>query len=283
MSGTATPSASAMVLHRLFNGQFDSYLRAASDRDPLWLFIHVPKTAGSSLNAELLPLLTPSQHIFVDYKQVEIRPFHEMLEEAVDSFLEKAAIRRYRYVTGHVTAELAGRITSRLPYAKPITLLRHPVSRFVSDYRYQCSPLHPGNEAFLARHPTLESYLDLPWECNKAAAHLVPPALRQLNSPGVCVDYLLANYAFIGIQESYALSLRVITTLAGMPRRPSAFKRVRGGADRDADGLTRAQERAVMARNALDVGIYEHLAARFRRISVALEAYLDETYPLAAA
>jgi hypothetical protein len=269
-----------MILANLFGRQPQRYFEHLPSRTALWLFVHVPKTAGSSLNAELVPILHPNYHIFVDYTQVEHRPFHELLDEAVARFLAAAAIRRYAYCTGHMTADHVTRITEALPYARPITLLRDPVARFISDYRYQCSPMHPGHEAFRAKYKTIDAYLDLPWESNKATAHLVPDPLRRLGAPGPCVDYLMDHYAFIGIQEMYALSLRVITTLAGTPRRPKAYKRISARAEAEEPGVTPAQERRIRDLNALDIAIYEDIAARFRTISAAVEAYLDQAHPL---
>jgi hypothetical protein len=76
------------------------------------------------------------------------------------------------------------------------------------------------------------------------------------------------------------LSLRLITTLAGEPRRPKVFKRVHVADDHNGVMLTPAQEARIRADNALDAGIYEDIARRFRAISGDLENYLDIVDPL---
>ena len=269
-----------MHMQSLFGGEFQQYFESMLKRNPLWLFVHIPKTAGSSFNGELVPILSPSYHIFVDYSQVEQRSFKDMLDEAVAKFIAAAQAKRYFYATGHILSEHVDHIAASLPDVLPITLLRDPVARFVSDFRYQSSPMHPGHETFRQHHPTIATYMELPEERNKAAGALLPKALRDLGAAGPCVDHLLAIYGFIGIQENYALSLRLLTTLAGAPKRPKVFKRVNTPTDETSVTLTEAQETQIRADNALDIAIYEDLAARFRAISAPLEAYLDIVDPL---
>jgi hypothetical protein len=269
-----------MALNSLFEGRFQQYFDAILGFRSLWLFVHVPKTAGSSLNAELVPILSPNHHIFVDYSRLDQRPFDEMLNEAVERFIYLASQRRYAYCTGHINARHVEQIVAGLPDVRPITLLRDPVARFISDYRYQCSPMHPGNEAFKAAHPVIASYLELPGEWNKAAAHLVPAGLVDTGDAAACADHIMATFDFVGIQESYPLSLRLITTLAGAPRRPAVFKRVNTPTPETEVRLTPELEDRIRLRNALDVAIYEDLAGRFHAIEADLVDYLDRADPL---
>ena len=267
-----------MILDDLFNERFQFYFDALISTPPLWLFVHVPKTAGSSFNGELQPILLPGHHIFVDYTKLDRQPFNELMDEAVERFIGLAGARRYRYCTGHIYASHVSRITEALSDVRPITLLRDPVSRFVSDYRYQCSTMHPGHEQFRAHHPTIESYLDLPGEWNKACAHLVPFELR--DDSQASVDHIMASYAFVGIQEQYDLSLRLITTLAGAPRKPAVFRRVNTPTPETAVDLPDDLVARIRGRNMLDFAIYETLAARFRAVAPGLTAYLDRVDPL---
>jgi hypothetical protein len=269
-----------MLTRSLFGGDFQLYFEDMLKRNPLWLFIHIPKTAGSSLNGELVPILSPSHHIFVDYSRIGEVPFNDLLDEAVEKFISAALEKRYAYATGHIRSGHVDSIVAALPDVLPITLLRDPVARFVSDYRYQCSQMHPGHEHFVARHPTIDSYMELPEERNKSAGALLPEALREHGDPAPCVEHLLSTYGFIGIQEDYALSLRLITTLAGAPQRPKVFKSVNTADEKTGINLTAAQEARIRADNALDVAIYEDVASRFRAVGPRLEAYLDIVDPL---
>ena len=269
-----------MVLERFFAGDFQGYFDDVLRVKPLWLFVHVPKTAGSSLNGELVPILSPSYHIFVDYTALDRRPFHEMLDESVSRFIELAGTRRYAYCTGHLTANHVGRIARSVADVRAMTLLREPVSRFVSDYRYQCSPMHPGHEDFRRSHPTIESYLELSGEWNKASGHLLPAELRQEGDTTACVNYLTTRYDLIGIQEDYALTLRLISTLAGAPRRPTVRKRINTPTAETEVVLSTETEARIRSCNALDIAVYEVLAARFASVRAGLVEYLDRVDPL---
>jgi hypothetical protein len=269
-----------MSLEDLFEGRFQRYFDELLSRPPLWLFVHIPKTAGSSLNGELVPILSPNHHIFIDYKRLDQFTFEELMEDAVSRFIDLANKRKYAYCTGHLNAGHVTRITGAVADVRPMTLLRDPVARFVSDYRYQCSTMNVGHEQFRASHPTIESYLELPGEWNKASVHLIPYDLRRAGNAQACVDYILANFAVVGIQEAYALSLRLITTLAGSPRRPGVFRRVNTPTAETAVFLSQPTQALIRERNALDIAIYEAFAAKFRAIQPGLAAYLDQINPL---
>jgi hypothetical protein len=267
-----------MPCHDLFAGRFAAYFETILATRALWLFVHVPKTAGSSLNGELVPILAPSHHLLIDYDMIGRRSYHDMMDAAVDRFIAEAAVRNFNYCTGHILASHTERIAAALPHVRPFTLLREPVARFISDYRYQCSGLHPGNEGFLARYPTIDAYLNARNECNKLAGHLVPRDLQRAGCASTCVDYILSHYDLVGLQEQYALSLRLITTLAGEPRRPTVHKRVRA-AD-PSWTISPATEGAILERNALDVAIYREISGRFYAIAGELDRFLDIVDPI---
>jgi len=269
-----------MVLRDLYEGRFAAYFAALAGADLLWLFVHVPKTAGSSFNAELTPLLKPNHHVLIDYAQTAVKSYHALYDEAVDRFIAEARGVTLRYATGHITGGHVERIKAALPQVRPVTLMRQPVARFISDYRYQRTPMHPGHETFRRDFPTIEDYLAQQGEWNKTATYLVPPSVRRAGE-AACIDYVMNHYAFVGIQEMYPLSLRVMTTLAGNPARPGARHRVNAPNPENNVELTPELDRSIRARNALDLALYEAFARPLAAVRGELIAYLDETAPLA--
>jgi hypothetical protein len=268
-----------MVLRDLYEGRFAAYFAALAGADLLWLFVHVPKTAGSSFNAELTPLLRPNHHVLIDYAQTAVKPYNTLYDEAVDRFIAQATETTLRYATGHITGGQVERIQAALPRVRPVTLMRQPVTRFISDYRYQRTPMHPGHEKFRQDFPSIEAYLAQPGEWNKTATYLVPPHVRKAGEQA-CIDYVLARYAFVGIQEMYPLSLRMMTTLAGAPARPGARHRVNAPSPENSVELTPDLDRSIRSHNALDLALYEAFAKRLAAVRADLLAYLDETAPL---
>ena len=263
----------------LYEGRFDEYFAGLSGQDVLWLFVHVPKTAGSSFNAELTPLLKPNHHIHIDYGLTGERPYSVLYDEAVARFIGDAQARPLRYATGHVTGAHVEQIHAAVPRARPVTLMRQPVARFISDYRYQRSAMHPGNERFRADYPTIEAYLGQPGEWNKTATYLVPPEVRRAGEQA-SIDHVLGRYAFVGIQEMYPLSLRMVTTLAGAPARPGPKQRVNAPTAENSVELTPELDRLIRSRNSLDMALYDVFAKRLAAVRAPLIAYLDEVAPL---
>jgi hypothetical protein len=275
-----------MKLTDLFAERYDTYFAAAHHGDPVWLFVHVPKTAGSSLNGELVPILSPSHQIYIDYDKLdpgEISQSYEALfNRSVENFISMAQQKHFRYCTGHINAAQVARIVAAVPDVRPVTLLRDPVARFVSDYRYQRSPMHPGNEQFRARFPRIEDYLKVKGEWNKTATSLLPAGLRAGGDAEACVDWLLAHYAFIGIQEDYALSLHVLSWFAGKPRRPSHRKRINAPTPDNDVPMTEELMDDIRAANALDIAIYDAIAPRFAALRESLTGYLERVAPVGA-
>ena len=236
------------------------------------IFVHVPKTAGTSLRAELAAILPPDINIHVDYTDTS-RSFSDRLDDAVAHFLEQAGLRGIRFASGHIVARHIARIAQHLPLARFITMLRDPVARVVSDYRHQGSARHPGAEAFRRRVPDLDAYLATRGEMDKAALHLVPRDILAKGGAGACIAHVTRQFAFVGIQEMYDLSFRTVTALAGRQQAP----RLRANVNEDADGggdVSAEMAARIRALNPLDSALYDHFANRLREAEPALRAAL---------
>ncbi len=260
------------MMQALFEGRAAEFLRDAAFGAAPCIFVHVPKTAGTSLRAELAAILPPDINIHVDYTDTS-RSFHDRIDDAVARFLQQAGPRGIRFASGHIVGRHVTRIAQQLPQARFITMLRDPVARLVSDYRHQRSPRHPGHEAFIARVPDLAAYVRIRSEADKAALHLVPREVLATHDPGACIDHVMRRFAFVGIQEMYDLSFRTLTALAGRQQAPRLRANVNTDADDTAevDAATAEQIRAL---NPLDHALYTHFAAQLRRAEPALRAAL---------
>lgn len=219
----------------------------------LWVFHHIPKTAGSSLTHELAMTLAPYRNVFV-------RPGAGLEEgraaafvAAVDAFLEAHKVRHYASVSGHFRQAHLKMIADGAPGAKVFTVLRDPAARLVSDYRYAKTPKHPPHEAFVRRYPTIEAYLDDESHQNKMWRLVRPRA----GSPD---DKLLAltfrRYAFIGLVSELSLCFEFLTALRGCPRRPAARVNVTEGTEGNAVELSGDLRRRIEALNADDCALY---------------------------
>ncbi|WP_439594758.1 sulfotransferase [Falsiroseomonas sp.] len=261
-----------MSMHLLSEGRALAFLREADLTAGPCIFVHVPKTAGTSLRAELAAILPPDVNIHVDYTDTT-RSFRERIDEAVERFLDQAGPGGIRFASGHIVARHVARIAERLPQARFITMLRDPVARVISDYRHQRSPRQPGFEAFRQRVPDLDAYLALRWEMDKSALHLVPQEILARGDTAAAIEHVARCFAFVGIQEMYDLSFRAITALAGRQQAPQ----IRANVNMDEDG-TDAVDAATAARiralNPMDAALYDHFAEALRTATPALRAVL---------
>ena len=271
------------MLQALFEGDFETYVREAREpaaaAHPLWVFVHVPKTAGSSLHAEVGAILSPSANIDIDHTDTS-RSYKDRFDDSVRRFAGGQWQSPARFVTGHINAAQVDMIKAQVPDLRCFTMLRHPVARLVSDYRFQRSPMNQAREDFVARTPSFAEYAARPYVHNKMAAHLVPRALFERGDVAACVEHILQNYAFVGLQEMYPLALRLLTTLMGETRAPSVSARVNPETEASRVVLSEADEQDLVARNRLDLGIYRAFLTRWRAIRPALRDYLRESSPL---
>jgi hypothetical protein len=262
------------MLKLLFEQRFEEYFAAFRRQDPLWVFVHVPKTAGSSLRGELAQVLKPEANIFVDYNDPS-KTYMESLDAAVAAFIRRNATARHRFASGHIFAQHVESIAAAAPPTRRITMLRQPVKRVISDYRYQGSPMHPGNREFRDRFPSFMDYLKQDEECNKATRYLVPYEIFRRGDAKACTDYIVEKFDFVGLQEMYPLAFRLLFALIGERRFPTLRVRVNEGGE-DAD---LASDPAIIAeaekRNELDMAVHRALLELWKPVRDPALEYLS--------
>lgn len=242
-----------MPLGDLLHGDASRYLDQNRDAPgALWLFLHIPKTAGSSFRAELAARLQPERNIVVDYTDQSL-PFHQRLDSAVAQFAD--GMDGVRFASGHIFRTHATTIGARHPDLRIVTMLRHPVARVVSDYRYARTPEHPPYEDFIREFPTFEDYLHSPASQNK-----IHEFLR--SAPDDPVEQVIADveqrFTFLGIAEMYYLSCRVLFSLLGDGAGPTRYeRRTRPSDDNRIDNLE-ALTPLIRELNDHDIAIYDH-------------------------
>lgn len=187
-----------------------------TDGEALWLFLHIPKTAGSSFRSALAARLKPEHNINIANLR-GVRRRAGAFAQAIDEFLALDKEQRFVFASGHLVMPEIVRIQESL--GRPVrllTMLRDPVQRVISDYRYQRTPAHPAHEAFCAAFPTLESFVDSHRSQNKM--------FRYLALPGETVEAATArierDFSLVGLVEMYPLSVKLCSQLIG-PRFPA--------------------------------------------------------------
>jgi hypothetical protein len=258
----------------LFAGDFDRYYAEAGQGAPLWLFVHVPKTAGSSMQAEMSAIHKPSANIEIDYAQPSTKPYQARFDDAVQHFIDQHHAAPYRFATGHIVARHTELIRQSIPDLRCFTMIRNPIARIISDYRYQRSNMNVGRDEFIAKTPDFATYVARPFVHNKTAIALVPRAIVDAGDGAAAVDFVMNNFAFVGMQEMYPLCLRALTTLSGQPRSAEAKVRVNPETEDNRVEMLPEQEAELRKLNAVDLALFQAFTTKWRAIRDDLRAYL---------
>ncbi|SMD10763.1 sulfotransferase family 2 domain-containing protein [Primorskyibacter flagellatus] len=188
--------------------------------NPVFVFHHIPKTAGSSLSRELRLSLFPYKNIYIDYNKAQkpkydghLRSTKVLMRQSVKAFIDENEIKRFRSASGHFSKADMDIIKAHTPHAAFFTFLRDPVSRTVSAYRYSCTPTHPPYKQFMAQYPSIEAYLENPKEQNRMC--------RVIGCNGATeatLETVFKRYFFMGLVEDLTLHFEFITGLLGCPK-----------------------------------------------------------------
>jgi len=162
-------------------------------------FLHVPKTAGTSL----LKVLMREYPLYYHMK-------YDQIDKMLLEFIEKQNSKQYDFFTGHFAIRHIRQMQfSNLDF-NTITFIREPVSRLISDYRYQKTELHPPHKEFIEKFPTFES-----WALKEPPNIQLKKLLGHIYDIEDGYNQLVSKYAFIGVTELYDLSIKVLSGITG--------------------------------------------------------------------
>ncbi len=233
--------------------------RAADPMAPKPAFLlHLPKTGGTSLR-KMLERVVGRRHVLQVYDW-------ESEQQALTA--DRATLERYRLVVGHY------RVAVWLPFTDMplITLLRDPVDRVASHYRYARSWDHDRFHEEALRQPLVEFALaDLGRSLNNCQTYNLstsdapmgaaemrarPPygGLRGTDADEA-IGYLARPNVLPGLHEAFAETVALACVWLGLE--PPALEQVNRSPDRAGDRLQEVEQAAIANKNALDVRIYD--------------------------
>jgi hypothetical protein len=234
-----------MAFDELQSDGLGAFLDRNFDPEALWLFVHIPKTAGSSLANEIARLRRPYRNIHVDYEDKDT-PHEKQMQAAVDAFIRDAQEKRFRSASGHITAQHARQIREAVPNTRLVTVLRDPVARVISDYRYARTPSHPPYQDFIRRFPTINHYVESRNSQNKMVKHLGSGKPSEV----------FEEFTFLGALELYPMSFNILFRLMGENVMPQLHERKTEGTANNKVELTPELTREIKDANAEDVRIF---------------------------
>ena len=221
-------------------------------------FLHVPKTGGTSLRKML------QRRIGRD-AMLEIYSWHaeqELLRA------DRSTVESHRLVAGHFRVD-AWQPFEDLPL---ITMLREPVDRVASHYRYGRSWDHARFHDE-ARTMSLREFAlaDLDRSLNNCQTHCLCAATAPLHGDELrssppfggltsrdaeeAIGYLQRPNVLPGLSEAFAES--VALTCIWLEIEPPSLEAANRSTDRTGDALDGSDRSAIAAKNALDMRVYE--------------------------
>ena len=236
------------------------------------LFVHVPKTAGSSLYSIFRTILKPPELL-------KLHPNGETLVRI--NALPKRHATRLRVLYGHVDVQLAKQI---VPPQQCITLLRDPVDRIVSYYAF-AKHMNSGLHSELARRTSITQWIDalrFP-ETDNGMVRRFSGDLQEARIGGCTCQMLerakgnLAQFALVGLTDRFDEFYALLANRLGLPMRTYVVAKVNAKRPRfdqlHADTLAELEQR-----NELDRELYRFGAELFvRQLSkIDLSMEIDE-------
>lgn len=242
----------------------------------MFVFLHIPKTAGTTVREVLIQHVCPDRALRIDdISRIAYCP---------DSWLNS-----HDFISGHFGASLFKRLSAD---ARTFTMLREPVARVRSQYRFL--------ERLAQRDSPFNMYRAL-LRGRSLAELLTDSADTQINSLfrdtqtwALMADYqhhyrdhnlkgeralaiardTLASMTSFGIVEEMELSLRLLSDRMGWSLNARGASHVRANAhvaspdDAPADATAdESLDAIIREHNPLDVALYDWASARFRDIA----------------
>ena len=224
-------------------------LECANEPGP-WLFLHVPKTAGSSVYSILRTLLKPTELL-------KLHPNGEMLGRI--RALPPSHRARLKVLYGHVDVHVTRQV---VPLQRCVTLLRDPVQRIVSYYAF-VKHMDRGAHSDLARRASITQWIDalrLP-ETDNGMVRRFSGALHEAGIGGCTRQMLerakanLAQFAVVGLTDRFDEFYALLASRLGQPMRTYVAEKVNAHRPR-IDQLDRRTLAEIERRNALDRELY---------------------------
>ncbi len=236
-------------------------VNTASANSSLIAFVHIPKTAGSTLVTMLEDLYSPAQTYKIHYNgsRKQVRRLNAALKRQRDTL---------RIVRGHMDFAWSALMP---PDTRFFTFLRDPVERVISHYyqyrRKQDSPIHA-----LAMRSTLLQWvrdcgideMDNGQTRHLAGAMSLPVGKVSVKTLEQAKENLVNRFVVIGLTERFDESQILLHRAFGWPYRRYPKRRV---------GTNRVQRSEVSAEvlkaiedcNRLDLGLYRFAAELFEK------------------
>lgn len=224
-------------------------------------FIHIPKTAGTTLTSIL------------DSKFDRDRIFPEAFLRKLQDYTPQE-LAAYRLFRGHFSHAIGHRLP-RSPYM--ITMLRDPVERAISAYEFMKTCIIVNPQAAItqqkARSLPLKDYIRDPaisgiinGQTRQLAGRVWQGQIRDVDPAWLeAAQAHLADFAFVGLTEQFNESMDLLNYTFGWSPLQQIQQLMVGRKRLKREQLTAEELEIILEHNQLDVALYDYAKALFEQ------------------
>ena len=228
-----------------------------------WVFIHIPKTAGSTLREQLAIDGVPPCHLDKPMPKSPTRPVPDQ-GPRLARFIADGGLRANLTIASHIEYHTWHQFGQDHPQIRFFTFLRDPLARVLSDFRYQSTPRHPLHEQFRRRFPDIEAFAHHRGAQNRAFRNL---ALDREEKLDAVIARIEDRFAFVGTQERFDACFAVLMRLMGKPVPDDPVPVVNPTTSQDdTPELDPALASMIRDNNALDAALHRHFSRRLEGV-----------------
>jgi len=233
---------------------FEELLSPQATAPPPLIFIHIPKTAGSTLNNVLMK----NYKFRADSRGSKFIPRYTVDEiQSLGSSAPSTDDRiRPAFFTGHINLdnEIFGLMPGRYV---AIAILRDPIERIISHYRFNSTTPSAFQEAILGEKLNVIGY----WH---KFASMIPMQHRVFAPNGnvdAALDRLEKEVSWFGVQSEFDRFLAMLAALLGVP---TISYKILNRTPNDAIGVTAAERAELRSLLAPDIEFFEKATDIYR-------------------
>ena len=237
----------------VFDRPIDDFIdRMRDEMDRLIVFLHVPKTAGSSVQRDLVA--TFRNGYSVDWKSVD---------RSWETFMSTYPSRRFHHVRGHIGCRHLEMLDNRNIAYHAASFLRHPVQRILSNYHYCISSNSPRQAINRSKYPDLMPFIN---DCVNVN-HMTQLLVGNCDSVNQAIEKISRRYSFIGMQEFYDVCQSIwMRSLGAMYRRRPKLNVTQKNGETTVDDLPKSILDRILETQRIDMGVFEFFDQRYSKL-----------------
>lgn len=213
-----------------------------------FIFVHIPKTAGTSFRTAAKQSLTCAWDYGLDSPETSDVIKETVYDKKPGALAEQISQRKIEFLSGHF---IASKYHNLVPNGKLIGFVRDPVSRLISEYNHH------------VRHGGYKGSLEV--FCSNAGHHNV----QSKYFSGLSLD----DFYFVGVTERYSESLELFNRSSDLSlpelKTNKAVDRSRDAREVSRSNISSALLQAIREQNRQDSMLYHSAVARLESMFLA--------------